>query len=179
MRSLFDLAPANLDNAGVPPNTGSRRPRPSSITVARLASRDRQRALSLLSSRTPEESQVESCEHQYNANVHYQPFPESVSEEREIHADYDGCHCHHVQRDSDLPAHFSLHGQYRKGRGECPESKSPDAREWSRMPRGLATERGWETRMTATGRPIRAGEGRSAFGRELPSSLSVKPRHLS
>jgi hypothetical protein len=32
----------------------------------------------------PEESQVESCEHQDNANIRYQPFPESVSEEREI-----------------------------------------------------------------------------------------------
>jgi hypothetical protein len=72
---------------------------------------------------TPEESQVESCEHQDNANIHCQPFPESVSEEREIHTDYDGCHCHHVKRDSDLPAHFSLHGLYRKGRGECPESR--------------------------------------------------------
>jgi hypothetical protein len=71
---------------------------------------------------TPEESQVASCEHQDNANIHCQPFPESVSEECEIHTDYDGCHCHHVQRDSDLPAHFSLHGLYRKGRGECPES---------------------------------------------------------
>jgi hypothetical protein len=72
---------------------------------------------------TPEESQVESCEHQDNANIHCQPFPESVSEEREIHTDYDGCHCHHVKRDSDLPAHFSSHGLYRKGRGECPEGR--------------------------------------------------------
>src|SRR5579863_4790062 len=71
----------------------------------------------------PEESQVESCEHQDDANIHCQPFPESVSEEREIHSDYHGCHCHHVKRDSDLPAHFSSHGLYRKGRGECPEGK--------------------------------------------------------
>jgi hypothetical protein len=73
--------------------------------------------VSVLVSWTPEESQVESCEHQDNANVHYQPFPESVSEEREIHTDYDGCHCHHIKRDSDLPAHFSWHGLYRTGRG--------------------------------------------------------------
>jgi hypothetical protein len=45
---------------------------------------------------THEEPQVESSEHQDNANIHYQPFPESVSEEREIHADYNGCHHHHV-----------------------------------------------------------------------------------
>ncbi len=29
----------------------------------------------------PKESQVESSEHQDNANIHYQPFPEMVSEE--------------------------------------------------------------------------------------------------
>jgi len=40
---------------------------------------------------TPEESQVETCEHQDNANIHCQPFPESVSEEHEINTDYDGC----------------------------------------------------------------------------------------
>jgi hypothetical protein len=57
---------------------------------------------------TPEESQVESCEHQDNANIHCQPFPESVSEEHEIYTDYDGCHRHHVKHDSYLSAHFSL-----------------------------------------------------------------------
>jgi len=61
-----------------------------------------------------EESQIESREHQDNANVRYQPFPESVSEERDIQTNYDGYHCHHVKRDSDLSAHFSLHGLYCK-----------------------------------------------------------------
>src|SRR5229473_3021289 len=56
---------------------------------------------------TPEESQVESCEHQDHANIHCQPFPESVSEEHEIYSDYDGCHRHHVKHDSYLSAHFS------------------------------------------------------------------------
>jgi hypothetical protein len=37
----------------------------------------------------PEESQVESCEHQDNANIHCQPLPESVSEEHEICTDYE------------------------------------------------------------------------------------------
>jgi hypothetical protein len=59
------------------------------------------------SSWTPEKSQVESCEHQNNANIHRQPFPESVSEEHEIYTDYDGCHRHHVKHDSYLSAHFS------------------------------------------------------------------------
>jgi hypothetical protein len=34
-----------------------------------------------------EKSQVESSENQDNANIHQQPFPESVSEEREICTD--------------------------------------------------------------------------------------------
>jgi hypothetical protein len=57
---------------------------------------------------TPEKSKVESSEHQDNANIHYQPFPESVSEEHEIYADYDGDHRHHVKHGSYLSAHFSL-----------------------------------------------------------------------
>jgi hypothetical protein len=55
---------------------------------------------------TPEESQVESCEYQDNANIHCQPFPESVSEEHEIYTDYDGCHRHHVKQDNYPSAHF-------------------------------------------------------------------------
>src|SRR5579863_1122606 len=87
------------------------------------AQAEKKRGTAASSSSTPEESQVERCENQNNANIHCQPFPESVSEEREIHTDYDRCHCHHVKRDSDPPAHFSLHGLYRKGRGEYPESR--------------------------------------------------------
>jgi hypothetical protein len=49
---------------------------------------------------TPEESQVESCKHQNNANIHYQPFPESVSEEQEIYTHYNGYHRRHVKHDS-------------------------------------------------------------------------------
>jgi hypothetical protein len=58
---------------------------------------------------TPEESKVESCEHQDNANIHCQPFPESVSEEREIYTDDDGCHRDRVKHSSYLSAHFSQH----------------------------------------------------------------------
>src|ERR1700736_3974109 len=56
---------------------------------------------------TPQESQVEGCEHQDDSNIHCQPFPESVSEEHEIYTDYDGCHRHHVKHDSYLSVHFS------------------------------------------------------------------------
>ena len=39
---------------------------------------------------TREESPIESCEYQDNANIHCQSFPELVSEERDIYTDYDG-----------------------------------------------------------------------------------------
>jgi hypothetical protein len=64
----------------------------------------------------PQESQIERCEQQDNANVRCQPFPESVSEEREIYADYDGYHCHHVKRDGALSTRVRLHDLYRNGR---------------------------------------------------------------
>jgi hypothetical protein len=58
---------------------------------------------------TIEESEVESSEHQDNANIHCQPFPESVSEEPDIYADYDGYHRRHVKHYSQLSVHFSQH----------------------------------------------------------------------
>src|SRR5580704_5027197 len=67
--------------------------------------RPRPRACRDMASCTPQESQVESCEHQDDANIHYQPFPESVSEEHQIYPDYDGYHRHHTKHDS-LSAHF-------------------------------------------------------------------------
>jgi len=56
---------------------------------------------------TPEESEVESSEHQDYANINRQPLPEPVSEEREVYTDYDGCHRHSVNQNSCLSAHFS------------------------------------------------------------------------
>jgi hypothetical protein len=44
-----------------------------------------------------EESQVESDEHQDNADICEQPLQESVSEEREIQTDYDGYHQHRIK----------------------------------------------------------------------------------
>ena len=55
----------------------------------------------------PEESQIKSYKHQDNANIHYQPFPEPVSEEHEIYTDYHRCHRRDVKYDSYLSAHFS------------------------------------------------------------------------
>jgi hypothetical protein len=39
-----------------------------------------------------EESEEESCEHQDNTNIHCQPFPKPICEEREIYAHYGSCH---------------------------------------------------------------------------------------
>jgi hypothetical protein len=41
---------------------------------------------------TPEKSEVESAKDQDDADIHYQSFPELVSEKLEIYADYDGHH---------------------------------------------------------------------------------------
>jgi hypothetical protein len=56
---------------------------------------------------TPQESQIERREHQDDSDIHCQPFLESVSEEREIHTDYDGCHRRDAKYDGSLFAHFS------------------------------------------------------------------------
>lgn len=63
---------------------------------------------------TPKESEVASRKHQNNANIHRKPFPESVSEESEIHADYDRYHRRHVKRDGYLFANSSgnLHPEF-------------------------------------------------------------------
>jgi hypothetical protein len=44
-------------------------------------------------------------EHQHNADVHHQPLPESISEEREIGADDNGNHRYHVQGNRDPSVH--------------------------------------------------------------------------
>jgi hypothetical protein len=70
----------------------------------------------------PEKSQVESREHQDDSNIHYQPFPESNSEEREIHSDYDGDHRHHVKHDNypvARAAHFALASATKVPRTAC------------------------------------------------------------
>ncbi|MGC1682662.1 MAG: hypothetical protein WA760_15145 [Pseudolabrys sp.] len=63
-----------------------------------------------MSSIATEKSPVESREHQDNANIHCQSFPEVVSKKREIHTDYDGYHHHHVNHYSYLSARFSHAG---------------------------------------------------------------------
>lgn len=55
----------------------------------------------------PKESKVESCEHQDNADICDQAFPESVSKEREVYTDYDCYHRHHVKDHRYPCAHLS------------------------------------------------------------------------
>jgi len=57
-----------------------------------------------------EYEEVESCKDRYNANIHGQPFPESVSEEEsEIHTHNDGCHRHRVKYASRIEV-WAVHG---------------------------------------------------------------------
>jgi hypothetical protein len=44
-------------------------------------------------------SQIESREHQDDADVHHQPFPEAVPEEQQIHTDDNDCQRGNVKRD--------------------------------------------------------------------------------
>jgi len=55
-----------------------------------------------------EKSKIEAAEHQDDSDIHYQPFPELVSEEREIYTDDNGRHRHHVKRDRYLSAHYQI-----------------------------------------------------------------------
>jgi hypothetical protein len=122
---------------------------------------------------TPQESQVERYEHQDDSNIHCQPFPESVSEEHEIHTGYDGCHRHHVKHDSYLSAHFSLwfnrnstnvsnalspRSSSSDRRAESPPSvsvvKTGNARRSQQQSADIAGHCGAETRLYKRGVPI-------------------------
>ncbi|HEV2561932.1 MAG TPA: hypothetical protein VGT78_07305 [Rhizomicrobium sp.] len=56
----------------------------------------------------PEESQIESREHQDNADIHDQPFPETVSKECEVESDDRGNHRQHIKQDN-YPASGAVH----------------------------------------------------------------------
>jgi len=52
---------------------------------------------------------IECREHQNNSDVYYQPFPELVPEEQDVHADHDGYQREHVKHDGCLSSyHFFL-----------------------------------------------------------------------
>ncbi len=58
------------------------------------------------STAAPKKSQVESCEHQHQANIYQQALPKLVSEERKIYTDYHGYHYRYVKYDSYLSTHL-------------------------------------------------------------------------
>jgi hypothetical protein len=57
--------------------------------------------------RVLQESEIEGRKHQDDADVHYQPFPESILEEQKIYTNDDGYQRHNVNRDRDVPCHFN------------------------------------------------------------------------
>src|SRR6266487_3703643 len=62
-------------------------------------------ALRRLRSWTLQEPQIERREHQDNSDVYYQPLPELVPEEQDVHADHDGYQREHVKHDGCLSSH--------------------------------------------------------------------------
>jgi len=58
-----------------------------------------------LRSWTLHEPEIERREHQDNADVHYQPLPELVPEEQDVHADHDGYQYEHVKHDGCRSSH--------------------------------------------------------------------------
>jgi len=55
-----------------------------------------------------QEPQMERREHQDNSDVRYQPLPEPVPEEQDVHADDDGYQPEHVKHDGRLSSHPTL-----------------------------------------------------------------------
>src|SRR5262249_57428524 len=55
-----------------------------------------------------QEPQIERREHQDNSDVYYQPLPEPVPEEQDVHADHDGYQREQVKHDRCLSSHPSF-----------------------------------------------------------------------
>jgi hypothetical protein len=121
---------------------------------------------------TPEESRVESCEHQDDANIHRQPFPESVFEEREIHTYDDGCHRRHVEHDNHLSVHLWPPGlpatPAQKTKTSCRQlfpSSAP-----ARVSLAMQYSGAFESLLRVMNDKTRCEHNRSAFGR-----IATKP----
>src|SRR5881227_3930589 len=57
---------------------------------------------------TLQEPQTERREHQDNPDIYYQPLPEVVPEEQDVHADHDGYQREHVKHDGYWSSHRSF-----------------------------------------------------------------------
>jgi hypothetical protein len=66
-----------------------------------------------------QEPQIERREHHNDRDVYYQPRPELVSEEQDVHADHDGYHREHVKHNGYLSSHrfFLLYATERNKSG--------------------------------------------------------------
>jgi hypothetical protein len=58
-----------------------------------------------LHSWTLQEPEIKRSEYEDNSDVYYQPFPELVPEEQDVHADHDGYQREHVKRGSCWSSH--------------------------------------------------------------------------
>jgi hypothetical protein len=54
-----------------------------------------------------QESQVEGSNHQDNADIHHQPWPELMPEEQQIHDNDTGCHHQDAKHHIGIPGHFN------------------------------------------------------------------------
>jgi len=59
-----------------------------------------------LRSWTLQKPQIDRPEHQDDSDVYYQPLPELVLEEQDVHADHDGYQHEHAKRDGCLSSHL-------------------------------------------------------------------------
>jgi hypothetical protein len=62
--------------------------------------------------RVLQESQIEGYKHQDNADVHYQPLPESILKEQKIYTNDNGYHHHNVKHGRHVPCHFNHQFKY-------------------------------------------------------------------
>jgi hypothetical protein len=64
-------------------------------------------AAGALSSRVFQESQIEGCNHQNNADIHDQPFQELMPKEQQIYDNDTGSHYQNAKHHIGIPWHFN------------------------------------------------------------------------
>src|SRR5208282_2042109 len=102
---------------------------------------------------TLQEPQIERREHQDNPDVYYQPLPEVVPEEQDVHADHDGYQREHVKHDGRLSSHrfVLLCAPERSKSGAC----GPPRLSWRPRHLGCGELRAILTTCGATGRSLK------------------------
>ena len=69
------------------------------MEVARVVRPHKLRGNAMLNGLLLQEPQIERPEHENDYDVHYQPLPEPVPEEQDVHADHDDYQREHVKHD--------------------------------------------------------------------------------